>query len=336
MTNQAVPKHTWSYRVFVVLLALLSIVLAYGIREDWPFLAGGGLGWAVALIILVAAILFALEPMVLSSWDRIYGRFFESKKLENNKSASNDAKYDARLQRLRDELRTTIGLRWRYKMRWLMLTGDEALVEEVAPGLKQQAVLRVGDIVLVHAAPEEVDGQTWRDQLRRLRPARPIDVLIPVVRLEKQAAFDDDVPRELSNLARDLGWAAPITFLHAVSATGNRPESFQAIGSLSAAPLRLNAEFSAGTLAQRLGQLEYVTADTGTALCSGPERINYIAEVSSYIGAQREQRPKGLVQRIDNGLARISRLRADEVLCLAHQCVGQRLRRTARLRLILD
>ncbi|WP_235024509.1 ImcF-related family protein [Caballeronia arvi] len=258
-------------------------------RESWSWLAGGGLGWAVAAIILAAAILFALEPLVLSSWDRIYGRFFEAQKLDKGSPETTKQNLDARLQNLHDELRTTLGWRWRHAMPWIMLTGEDARINEVAPGLKQFAVLRVGDIILVHASPDTIDAQAWRKQLRRLRWRRPVDTLVSVERFSENSAIDGDAPRALSNIARDLGWAAPVMILHAVGATGKQFSGVQTVGAFIAVPFGTTAHASADALALDLKYIDQSTADHGVALLTGPDQVRYLAELSQYIGLWRER-----------------------------------------------
>ncbi len=39
---------------------------------------------------------------------------------------------------IRDHLRTRIGIHWRRKVRLLLVTGDEAAIEQLVPGLRQQ------------------------------------------------------------------------------------------------------------------------------------------------------------------------------------------------------
>src|SRR5262249_53933440 len=76
---------------------------------------------------------------------------------------------DARLLALCEELRVSRGLRWRYRMPWLLVHGTDALIAEVAPGLKQTGVVLIANTVLVHAAPDGIEPKTWRKQLRQLR-----------------------------------------------------------------------------------------------------------------------------------------------------------------------
>ncbi|SAK64335.1 ImcF domain-containing protein [Caballeronia catudaia] len=244
----------------------------------------------VKLFVGMVVVLAAHGMALLLGLYRKLGRWIEN---PNDKDAATRAtkanKRDPRLAYLREELRTSVGWRWRYAMPWLMLTGDSTLIDHVAPDLKQFAVLRVGDTILVHDAPDGIDPETWRKQLRRLRRARPVDAIIAVMRAGETGPVDEERPRALSTLARDLGWAAPVTFLHAVSVKGNRPDEFHAVGAFIATPLNVDARASAESLTDELSVIEKASADTGVVLLDGSKPIFYLAEVSQYIDVWRER-----------------------------------------------
>ncbi|KXU95317.1 type VI secretion protein VasK [Caballeronia megalochromosomata] len=168
--------------------------------------------------------------------------------------------------------------------------GDDAYVEWIAPGLKQAGAIRIGDCILIHAAPERIDAQVWREQLRRVRQSRPVDVVVPVMRSSAHAGHDDEtLSRKLSNLASDLRWAAPVVFMHSVVADGSLPEPIHVVGALMDVPLRADAQACADRLMHSLGELELATADAGIRLCSEDRLVLYLAQVSAYMGAQRER-----------------------------------------------
>ena len=198
-------------------------------------------------------------------------------------------KRDIRLQYLCDELRTSHGWFWRYRMPWLMVTGSETLVDEVAPGLKQAAVIHVAETILVHAAPDGIDAAQWRRQIRQLRRRRPVDSLVQVERTSDGIRADVERARTLAGIATDLGWAAPITFLHAVPTTGKQSEWFNAVGALVNRSPGASAHNSAEALTEQLTILERVSADRGMLLCREPNWIAWLAQISVYIGDQRER-----------------------------------------------
>ena len=206
----------------------------------------------------------------------------------DTKRASAPAR-DARLQYLCEELRTSHGWFWRYRMPWVLVSGNDALVEEVAPGLKTAGVMHLADSILVHAAPDGIDATLWRRQVKLLRRRRPVDGVVQVERTGERIRPDAELARTLAAIATDFGWAAPITFLHAVPVAGNQPEQFQAIGAFVPGSGGQLAQSQSGELKEQLTLLEQQTGYAGVKLCSAPQWISYLAEVSAYIGEQRER-----------------------------------------------
>ncbi|WP_460941149.1 ImcF-related family protein, partial [Pandoraea terrae] len=202
-------------------------------------------------------------------------------------------KHDMRLTVLRDELRLQHGYCWRYRLPWLLVTGDDALTEAVAPGLRQTGFALTEHAVLLHAAPQDIDAGTWRSQIRRLRRRRPVDTVIQVMRADRPSPTDGELPRTLAAIATDLGWAAPVTLLHPVPTTGRQPEAFQAIGAFISGSGRRPAQDCADALARQLTTLELHAGTRGVWLCGETNRMPYLAQVSAYIGEQRERIVKG-------------------------------------------
>jgi len=278
----------WGFTLAAMLVAVASAAVAWWGRPDFTHLTTlemrvSALLKILGVLIIVlgahfAAILFGLYEKVMARLDGL-----------SSEKQSATIQRDARLQYLRDELRTSFGWRWRRAIPWLMLTGDDALIDAVAPDLKQTAVLRTGEIVLVHAAPNGIDAQTWRHQLRRMCRAHPIDAVIPVLRTSEQSPSDDELPRTLSNLARDLGWAAPVVFLHAVEASGMHQNDFRPVGAFTIASQRADARVATDELNRQLNVLEEMTAHASIMLCARPKPIVWLAQVSQYLTAHRER-----------------------------------------------
>lgn len=234
---------------------------------------------------LVAIVLIHFLAFVLGAYEAA-GRVFR-REVGDRPQTARPLKRDARLQYLRDELRASRGWLWRYRTPWLMVSGTDSLVEEVAPGLKRAAVMHVGDAILVHATPDGIDATQWRRQIRQLRRRRPVDHLVQVVRPDAGQRSDGELPRVLATIAQDSGWAAPVTFLHAVPAEGNPPETFDAIGVFTG--LARAGATQAAVLRDQLGIIETHTAYAGVQLCAAPMHITYLAQVSAYIGEQGER-----------------------------------------------
>lgn len=285
MSEQSTPRRTKGFRAFVILLTILASVLALLMADQWRLSGNGRLGWAFALIAVVALILILIEPLIHSSWDWIYGRAFQSEKRGLEPQRKN-LKRDARLQYLCDELRASRGWFWRYRMPWLMVCGADDLTASVAPGLKQAGVLPVGNAILVHPAPDGVEVFQWRRQIRKLRRRRPVDSVVQVVQLDGDGRPDSELPHTLATLATDFGWAAPVTFLHPVQAEGDQPDTFEVIGAFGGTSRKGGEQTR--VLRDQLAMIEVNTANVGIRLGCAPTRMTWLLKVSAYIGQQHE------------------------------------------------
>ena len=286
--TRTAPTLAWGPIFLALLLAGVAFTLVWLKGELLGVLTREAkLGASIWIFLaLVAAILLHLGLLFGGAY-RLVGRVFRSDAGERGAAVeqTKPLKRDVRLQFLVDELRTSHGWRWRNRTRWLLVNGADALIEGVAPGLKRAGAMPVGDVILVHAAPDGIDAVQWRRQIRQLRRRRPVDSLIQVVRLEEGSRSGEALPRTLAGLATDLGWAAPVTFLHAVPAQGSQPDTFDAIGAFPGPALK--GAQPAGALRDQLAAIERHTADAGVRLCTAPTRITYLAQVSQYIGQQR-------------------------------------------------
>lgn len=117
------------------------------------------------------------------------------------------------LTQLREHLREHLGLLWRDKARVLLVVGEHAEVEAVAPGLSKQQWLEGQDTVLLCGG--SLTGQWQSDVaalLKSLRRSRPLDGIVWAL-TEGQA---NDVAtlstgvRQLRDLGQALRWQAPL------------------------------------------------------------------------------------------------------------------------------
>jgi type VI secretion system protein ImpL len=72
----------------------------------------------------------------------------EKKKRENDKAPVHPAV--AMCNKIRGHLRSRIGLYWRRKTRLLLITGDEAAIEQLVPGLQEKQWLEGNRTVLIY------------------------------------------------------------------------------------------------------------------------------------------------------------------------------------------
>ncbi|QCP53175.1 type VI secretion protein VasK [Trinickia violacea] len=281
------------YVLGVAVVCLLLLVVAFLMDDDWGLSQRGWMGWIVAAIALLGMVLYFLYGPVYGTWTWLNRLAFQPHR-RGTAPVVKTPKRDPRLQNLSEELRTSYGWRWRYRLPWLMLSGVDERIEEVAPGLKEAGVMHIADAILVHATPDGVEASVWRQQVRRLRSRRPVDSLIYAGRIgASNRATDSELPRRLAGIATDLGWAAPITFLHAVRTHGTKPEHFDAVGAFVADSRRPQSGDAPGQIREQLGLLEAQTADAGVKRLRAPEWISWLAEISDYIGEQRERIAEG-------------------------------------------
>ncbi|WP_454765721.1 ImcF-related family protein [Cupriavidus campinensis] len=236
---------------------------------------------------VVLAILVYLLAVLLGA-DKAIARLFARNAGETPSASVKSLKYDVRLDELRHELRSLLGWRWRYRIPWLMLCGDDATINAVAPGLKQTGVLRAGDVVLVHASPSGIEAPTWHKQLRTLRPRRPVDAMVQLMSHDDTPTPTTEPWRAIAAIETGLGWAAPLIFLHPVMVEGARPdENFAAIGAFPADTSYQTRGATANALHDALQSLEARTAALGVQYCFEPTPMPFVARISAYIGEHR-------------------------------------------------
>ncbi|MGH8788766.1 MAG: ImcF-related family protein, partial [Cupriavidus necator] len=243
-------------------------------------------------LVVVFAILVYLLAVLLGA-ERATARLFAREAGEARAPSGRRPRRDARLEELRHELRSALGWRWRSRMPWLMLCGDEASIDKVAPGLKQAGAWRSEAAVLVHASPAGIETATWLRQLRKLRYGCPVDAMVQVERGNNAGAPDTLALRALAAIQSELGWAAPVMFVHPVKLQGAHPGEFTAIGAFLDEAIHRTREDAANTVHELLVSLEARTAMLGVQWCAEPARTPFIARISAYIGEHRA----GIVNR---------------------------------------
>jgi type VI secretion system protein ImpL len=279
----------WGFPAIIAILAALALTIVW-LNGDVAGVSPVEARKTVTILILCVCIgLVIAHLMVLGSGADAFARQLFRRETGDGPKATRTLTRDSRLQYLYEELRTSHGWFWRYRMPWLMLSGSDELTAEVAPGLKQAGVLHIADAILVHATPDGIAPALWRKQIKQLRRRRPIDSLIHVERTGAAIRPDPERARTLAGIATDLGWAAPVTFLHAVPAKGTQPEQFDAVGAFTRGSARQSASHTAAGLKQQLTTLERQTAIAGVRILRDPERIIWLAQVSQYIDDQRER-----------------------------------------------
>lgn len=286
---------TWGIPAFAILIAavVLVVVWVFGELVDVTTLdAKKTLSLWVLGILLGVVLIHIFATRVGAHY--VAGVVFRQ---GNGKDASapTDAaaglKRDARLQRLYEELRVSHGWLWRRRPRWLLVHGKDDHVDQVAPGLKQSAVMYVGEIVLIHASPDKITAEKWLNQIRQLRRRRPVD---GIVHITTARTPDAELPRTLSGISTKLGWSAPVTFLHPVEAKGRKPERFEPVGVFMPDAFRGETQAAGVKLPDLLYKLEQAIADAGMHACNRQFGVTWLLEISKYVGEHRERLVEGV------------------------------------------
>ena len=187
----------------------------------------------------------------------------EKKKRENDNAPVHPAV--AMCDRIRVHLRSRTGLYWRRKTRLLLITGDEAAIEQLVPGLQQQQWLEGNRTVLIYGGSlaSEPDREKYT-ALRKLRRGRPLDGIVRVIppSLNLTPQISDSDLRGLEKISELLRYSAPVWLWQLCDSNcsqGTRPE--QAVG--ASFPLRAKEDDIIRQLERMLPALHTLRNDAG-------------------------------------------------------------------------
>ena len=114
---------------------------------------------------------------------------------------------------LKKHLHRRYNLFWRHKVRLLLITGDEAAIEQLVPGLRQQQWLEGNRTVLIYGGSltTEPDSEKYT-ALRKLRRGRPLDGIVRVIGKEQNLTpkISDNDLRGLEKISELLRYSAPV------------------------------------------------------------------------------------------------------------------------------
>ncbi|WP_333849361.1 ImcF-related family protein [Leclercia sp.] len=211
-----------------------------GSQQQIYWLIGGGCITGctfIMLAVLLRAALSAGKKEFNALIDDIRGDD-EKKKRKGEKVPVHPAV--AMCDRIRAHLRSRISLYWRSKVRLLLITGDEAAIEQLVPGLQQNQWLEGNRTVLIYGGSlaSEPDREKYA-ALRKLRRGRPLDGIVRVMpqSLNLTPQISDNDLRGLEKISELLRYSAPVWLWQLCDSSWSqrmRPE--QAVG--ASFPLR--------------------------------------------------------------------------------------------------
>ncbi|AVF34410.1 ImcF-related family protein [Rahnella sikkimica] len=191
----------------VILFVIIGQSHAFSPKAETPVF----LMIAFCLLAITAFLLLAISLFGSSSE---YSAPLEPNTVERDEAPKQQPVID--FPHLRTSLSRRYGLRWKRKLPWLLVMGEVADVEQVAPGLTESGWTTVGNTVLLWGGSLAAGGNTADLQaLRRLRRNAPADALIWVSHEAQytQAEQADAVLRGYEIVRHQLRWELPVYLL---------------------------------------------------------------------------------------------------------------------------
>lgn len=168
-----------------------------------PLIVSGFIVWGVALSMLVLG--FMAFRLLIK--DKVSPS--SSRKRAPAKVTGHEVTY----RLLKTHLRSRHSLFWRNKVRLLLITGDDAAIEQLIPGLKHHQWLEGNRTVLIYGGrlTAEPDKEKYT-ALRKLRRGRPLDGIVRVLSQSHTLTprISDNDLRGLEKISELLRYSAPV------------------------------------------------------------------------------------------------------------------------------
>ena len=218
------PEIVFWLLVLIVLVCSLAVVsIVYWLPERLQLIRETSAWYAWLSGTVAASIALAITGVFLFFGARAEGKRSFSKERQN--AQGDDVKTPPKKdvtpvsaavttrQQILNHLRRRYHLFWRHKVRLLLITGDEAAIEQLVPGLQQQQWLEGNRTVLIYGgslAPEP-DREKYT-ALRKLRRGRPLDGIVRVMppSLNLTPQISDCDLRGLEKISELLRYSAPV------------------------------------------------------------------------------------------------------------------------------
>ncbi|KXU93631.1 hypothetical protein CR51_28780 [Caballeronia megalochromosomata] len=278
----------------VIIYVIVALTLAVkwpniGLSDHWLIIAELAL---LSLFLILLLLVKLIEGAVL--WIaslraiRWFRRYDENKRSQSSaqKEGIEPDEIVKRVESLRDALRERYGLRWRYRARWLLVSGERSLLEGLAPGLAATGWQLANDALLISGS--QSDGRpdvNWLNALRKLRRHRPIDALVAITRVQDSTSkpFDiDSVGQRLARHGRVLRWAAPAYLLNVKECGGDIFKRDESIGQVWS-----NRRADNHAIDRSLARLAGDLSDVGVARLSLDPYDRVAAELAQQIDVLR-------------------------------------------------
>lgn len=281
----------WLVVLIALVCSLVVVSIVYWLPERLQLIRETSAWYAWLSGSVAASIALAITGVFLFFGARVEGKRSFSKERQN--AQGDDVKTPRKedvtpvsaavttSQQILNHLRRRYHLLWHRKVRLLLITGDEAAIEQLVPGLQQQQWLEGNRTVLIYGGglASEPDREKYI-ALRKLRRGRPLDGIIRVLpqSLKLTPQISDNDLRGLEKISEMLRYSAPVWLWQLCDSNWSqdtRPE--QAVG--ASFPLRANE----GDVIRQLERMLPALRTQGMSQVSENNRHDFLLRLGQHL-----------------------------------------------------
>lgn len=219
--------------------------------NTWSVWLGASAGGSIFLAIGALLLFFGAREEGKQSFRHALKSIPGDDLKESAKTIISPLKPSAELSaQIRNHLRRRYGFFWRRKVRLLLVTGDEASIEKLVPGLQTSQWLEGDRTVLIYGGSLSSDIDTEKySALRKLRRGRPLDGIVRVIAEGQNLTpqISDNDLRGLEKTGEALHYSAPVYLWQlcnsAWSQAGRKPQTVGVTLPLHAMPEDVAPQF---------------------------------------------------------------------------------------------
>ncbi|CAI2016703.1 ImcF-related family protein [Serratia ficaria] len=198
----------------LVFIILLLILLLFSQIKQWSPEVGDNSSWLsllgfIFLACLLCTVVFFIIPFQKNETPVTPENADITKKKNDPSGQPTSGDYSP----LKDYLYRRYNLFWRRKVRLLLITGEDAVLASLVPGLKENQWLEGERTVLIYGGrlTAEVDTEKYA-ALRKLRRGRPLDGVVRVLAAGQNLTpqMSDSDLRGLEKIGEALRYSAPV------------------------------------------------------------------------------------------------------------------------------
>ena len=262
----------------LIVAVLLMILFIFAQTAQLPSGSGDDNFWSVlAGFIILTTTLCTLVFFTLSRQQNPSPVTPDGENNHNEERSSDQYNFSA----LSRHLRRRYSSFWRSKVRLLLITGDEAAIEQLVPDMQQQQWLEGNRTVLIYGGglASEPDREKYI-ALRKLRRGRPLDGIIRVLpqSLNLTPQISDNDLRGLEKISELLRYSAPVWLWQLCDSNWSqdtRPE--QVVG--ASFPLRANE----GDVIRQLERMLPALRTQGMSQVSENNRHDFLLRLGQHL-----------------------------------------------------